>query len=321
MTSEDHRQSSSRSKQSEFESHLVDEASISNDAHRVDLALATHDVAGGDAAAIGAILGARPVRLAGNKLRRACDLASLDARELGWVLGEAEVPPPAGMTLPDYADKLAGRIGARFPTEALLRRVTTLPDDFVASLARAVGLKCGAPRDHVVGNSAPPGRDAVSQGPDPLRLFVNLHPGLRLGEVIEIASDAESALSTISTRVGWVERVLTLNSDLDLLAVDYAPESPSLAEVEFDGLSAEERSMVIENLKAYQRIQSTGAGAADGIKLLQAGYRSATEIAESLPSEIAVRSGLTLAEARGYHAMAVTQGDRGSVRWDRPPRS
>jgi Tc toxin complex TcA C-terminal TcB-binding domain/Neuraminidase-like domain/Salmonella virulence plasmid 28.1kDa A protein len=296
-------------------SGLVEEGAISTGtAHRVGLALAAHDLAAGDEAVMAAILRAQPARFERKKLQRARDLAVLDPPELERTLDAAGVAPPDGSTLPEYAARLADEIAERFPTEALLRRAGVVPDDLRASLEQVVAPRRSA-RDRLARNRARRNGDESATRPDRLRQFVNLHPGLRLDEVIENARDADSALATISKRVGWVERVRRRNPDLDLLAVDYLPGSLSLQEVNFDRLPEEARSMVAESMKAYQRIQSAGAGGADGIRLLEAGYASATAMAQSLPSEIAERTGLSAKKASAYHATAERKANEAALTW------
>jgi len=109
---------------------LVDSGRLSpDDAHRVGLALTAHDVVDGDQASVAALLQAGPA------LQRARDLAGLDAPAIERALEAAKVAPPAGLDLPAYAGEVEARIAARFPTEALLRRVSTVPD----------GPRCRAP--------------------------------------------------------------------------------------------------------------------------------------------------------------------------------
>lgn len=294
---------------------LVTEGELSPaDAHRVGLALATHDLVGGNEAAMGALLAAKPAPLKGKTLRRARDLALLDAPQIERVLDKAKVTPRAGMTLSEYADHLAGEIADRFPTEALLQRATTVPEEIGKALERLLGSN-GTSRRGATPNRASRNGEPASTEPDPLQQFVNLHPGLRLGEVIEKSRDAKTALATMTKRVGWVDRVRELNPDLDLLAVDYLPDSSSLRQVNFGRLSDEARSMVVANLKAYQRIQALGADTKDGLRMLGAGYPSATAMAQSRPADIAERTGMSLPLAKAYHATAERKATDAALSW------
>ena len=76
---------------------------------------------------------------------------------------------------------------------------------------------------------------------------------------MEQATDADAAVASINERLGWLNRH-ALNADLDLLAVDYLPESESLDQVDFGALPEDAQSMVIANMKAYQRVRAIGAG-------------------------------------------------------------
>ena len=285
-------------------SRLVDDSKISSaDAHRMGLGLAAHGLVDGNEATMAAIVSVKPASLGGRGLERARDLAALDVPDIEKALGDANVEPPAGFTLASYATQLAGQIAEAFPTDALLHRATNVSDEVVKVIER------------VVTTSTPENRGSRA-GIDPqLQAFINLHPGLGLGELVDEATDAVAAVSTIKERVAWVDRVRELNPDLDLFAIDYLPESESLKQVKFDGLPDDAQSMVVANLKAYQRVQSVGAGALGGIELLKAGYRSATAIARSLPAEIAEKTGLPLAEARTYHAQAECKATDAALTW------
>jgi hypothetical protein len=288
-------------------SRLVEEGKIAPaDAHRIGLGLATHELVDGHEALMTAIVSAKPARLSGRGLQRARDLAALDVPDIEKALGDAKVEPPGGMTVASYATQLAGRIAESFPTDVLLNRATTVSDQIINAIERVV-------TGPIVTTPTTTGSRAVS---DPQVLaFVNLHPGLGLAKVVDESTDAAAAVTTIKERVGWVSRVQTLNSDLDLFAIDYLPESDSLKQVKFDGLTDEARSMVVANLKAYQRMQCIGPGALHSLKVLGAGYRSFTAVALSLPSEIAEQTGLPLAEVRAYHAQAERKADDAALSW------
>ena len=276
----------------------------SADAHRIGLAAAAHGVAGARPDVTAALLGTKPSRLNGTAPRRARDLGALDAPEIEQALREAKVEPPAGVGLGDYALRIADGIAAAFPTDALLYRVSNVSPAVVAAVDREFK------KDGEVAN------DNQRPATDPeLRAFINLHPGLGLPKIVRESSDAGTALSAIRERIGWIDRVRALNPDIDLLAVDYMPGSETLARVKFDGLPEEARAMVASNFKAYQRLRQTGAGTADGLALLKGGYRSATALARSRPSEIAERTGLLEPVAQSYAAQAANRATEAALSW------
>jgi len=288
-------------------SRLVDEGKIArSDAHRIGLGAAVHSLVDGHEPTMAAILHGKPARWNGRGLQRARDLAALDAADIEKALGDANVKPSDGITLPGYVARLAGQIAEMFPTDGLLHRVTNVSDEIVAAVERVFDDSA---------DSSPEIENSRFKNDPELRAFINLHPGMKLGELVDQARDASAAVEELKQRVAWVDRVHELNSDLDLLAVDYLPGSDSLKQVKFDGLSDAARSMVVANLKAYQRIQSSNAGAIHAIELLKAGYRSNTAVARSLPAEIAERTGLPLADVRVYHAQAELHATDAALAW------
>ena len=66
-----------------------------------------------------------------------------------------------------------------------------------------------------------------------------------------------------ATRVGWLRTVFELNPEVDFLNLDYLPNSADLGEVKFGPLSEEARGLVLQDLKAYQRIKAALADIED----------------------------------------------------------
>jgi receptor-binding and translocation channel-forming TcA subunit of Tc toxin/ABC toxin-like protein/neuraminidase-like protein len=288
-------------------STLVEEGKIvAADAHRMGLGLAAHALVDGREAAMAAIVSAKPARLDGRGLQRARDLALLDVPDIEKALRDANVKPPAGLTPTSYSNQIARQIAEVFPTDVLLHRTTDVSGEVVSAIERAVASPA---RTGPASTGSRVGSDTQ------LRAFINLHPGLGLSKVVDEATDGAAAVSTIKERVGWIDRVHELNLDLDLFAIDYLPESESLKQVKFDRLPDNARSMVVANMKAYQRLQSVGAGALDCIELLKAGYRSSTALSRSRPSEIAEKTGLPIAKARAYHAQAERKANDAALIW------
>jgi hypothetical protein len=269
------------------------------DAHLAGLGLAAHAIVDGDEAAVAALVGTAPARLGDRAPRRARDLAALDAPDIEQAFGDAGVVPPAGQTAAEYTADVAGRIAAMFPADVLLHRAVTVTDDVVSAVRDAVGEGGDGPRP-----KAPP-----------LQAFINLHPGLGLGSVIDQAADAGAAEAAVRERVGWVDSVHDLNPDLNLLSVDYLPDSQSVGQVNFAGLPDEARAMVIADLKAYQRVQAIGTGAIDGTALLKAGIGSATALALRAPADLAAQTGIPLDQVQAYVHQAEGKADHAALIW------
>jgi hypothetical protein len=85
--------------------------------------------------------------------------------------------------------------------------------------------------------------------------------------------------------------------------------------VNFADLPDEARSMVVADLKAYQRMQAVGVGALDGVALLQARLGSATALALREPAEVAEQTGISIELARGYIRQAEDRADQAALIW------
>jgi hypothetical protein len=99
-------------------------------------------------------------------------------------------------------------------------------------------------------------------------------------------------------------RIHTANPDRDLLALDYTPDSPDVASLKLNGLSAKQRAGGLASLRRYQRVFALTDSVPDAVAVLKAGYPGAVQIAAGTAAEFQRRTGLPAEVALSYHDTA-----------------
>ena len=145
------------------------------------------------------------------------------------------------------------------------------------------------------------------------------HPGLKIDEIInDKNTSTDNKGKLIKERIGLLETFSKNNEDIDFLSLDYRHDSDDIKQLKFDGLKAEEKKMVLNSVKSYQRIYSVTNDIENTEKLLSAGFHSSYQIASvTLPDFIKVsklnREIATRYYENAHMAMIRTTGIMGSV--------
>lgn len=309
---------------------LVDNGALTqNAALDVGLAVSLHELLGGQTAAAEAIRVMAFPRLNDERLGTSRDLARLNASDWSTALQASGATPPEGTDVATYAIQLARTVAKAFPTDYLLHRVTdTAP--LRAAWNDLQPLRRDNPDLLTREFSRLDQRSiaAVSRSPQwveqhaAMRRFLNLHPGLKLAELLHDTPDAQQGLAAVDERLGWVAEVQRLNQGtvgqaggVDLLAVDYLPASANFAQVRFGALTGDQQAQVVTSLKAYQRVQLVTADSHASEALLGAGLHSAGAIAKLPTQEIVSQTGLAFDEALAYRVDATRQAERAALTW------
>ncbi|MDB4891180.1 MAG: hypothetical protein JWL61_3035 [Gemmatimonadetes bacterium] len=286
---------------------VTDKVLNSGEARSLGLGVTLHNLLDGRLDAVAALRDARPAGINGGAVQRVNDLAALDVADVRAALERANVQPPEGLTLDTVADRVVRSVATAFPTDFLLHRVT----DPRTSLVETVAQLYASPRTS---------EDAVEASPElsrtsdrPIRELVNQFPGLGLSSLLERGADARNAVALAEERIGWLRDVHTNNPDLDLLAIDYLPESESLNKVNFGDLGEPERKMVVSTLKGYQRVQALTGDAITSLALLKAGHHSSSSILRSTVDDFAATTRLPLPLAAAVYAQADQQANNAAI--------
>jgi hypothetical protein len=221
-----------------------------------------------------AIQSASLPQLGGKPAASTADLAKVDPA--GWTtfLASASAALPAGVT-----PQIAG--------VALARRFATVEP-----------------------NAAVFGRLPAASTSD-TKMLSNAYSGLGLAAVLDDPkSDAATKASTVSRRVGLVQQVGAQLGATALLQLDLSQGSADLAKLGLDklGATADEQTMVLATLKAYQRVWIVAKDIDLMHTVVQAGFSSALSIAKLPLASFVAQSGFSAGVAQ-----AVWEGARTSM--------
>jgi len=231
-------------------------------------------------------------RLPGKRITALEDLAALRKEDWYEFLSEQNVSLPEGVTVQEQARELAGRMGELFPTKAFFGRLPT-----VSAVELAAHLEAIAPlweeNPCVVGSSF---TQLEISGTDPDELerihathaavcrTAHLYPGLRLDAVLD---DTDLTISQrveeTVRRVGLIERVRDEFDQTELLALDFSPggDAAERLNLETFDLGPEDRRLVLDSFKAYQRTFALTGDVDTAQAILAAGYASSIDIGQT----------------------------------------
>lgn len=230
-----------------------------------------------------------------NRVPTVNELARLGADGWARAIDEGKVTPPNTMTKDEFAVQLDRSVTSLFLTDALLARA--LPNrserDLQTLLERATGTR-------------PDEMDRTEREAADVELahLINAHPGLRLGEELTSNLPVKEKARAIAKKLDLIHTVHRLNPDSELLTLDYTPDSEDLSAVNFGDLTAEQRKMVVTDLKAYQRAFAVTGYVEDAYVLVRSGYHSALTIGTQPLKTFQATTKLPEQTAGRYHAAA-----------------
>jgi hypothetical protein len=294
------------------------------EAQSVGLGISLHRLVGGDQTLVSTMLNSAFASLSTGRLEHARDLASLEPEDWETALGRAGSPLPAGAPRAEYARTLAMDAVNEFPHAAFVQRATRLAERIPERLntiqpllennANAVALDFDALD---LTNVRESDREGLREAHAGLQRFANLHPGLNLHTAFSTRGGNGKTAKLVNERVGWLRTVFDLNPAVDFLNLDYLPESVDLRGVKFGGLSEEARGLVLQDLRAHQRIYTVSNNAISAREIMQAGFHSASAIARTRVQDFAGSTGLAVTEARAYYDRAREVGNEAAANWFR----
>jgi hypothetical protein len=120
----------------------------------------------------------------------------------------------------------------------------------------------------------------VREAYEQLDKLVKLNPGLNLGHILDNEkSDFSGINKNILDRLELINKFRLQNQEVNYLNLEYKHDSEDLNLLNFSGFSETEKTMVLKNIKAQQRIFSFTQDVDLTEKIMTAGYHSSYHIA------------------------------------------
>lgn len=149
--------------------------------------------------------------------------------------------------------------------------------------------------------------------------LVKTNPGLQLDKVLNDNNTIPSDKGKIITyRIGLIDKFAGQNKDIHFLSLEYKHDSDDLKLLNFNGFHVAEKEMVLNNIKAQQRVYSFTQDVEDTTKIMAAGYHSSFHVSAVTLDDFVKTTGLGKSSATKYFenahmAIVRTTGMMGSI--------
>ena len=260
-------------------------------------------------------------KLPEGKLGRMDELVAFEKNDWLEILKESEVTPPQDLTQDAHAELITKTVEYLFSSKALLARMmsketseigndleTLKPlfdrNERIFSVDRFVRLDQGDLDEDAI--------EKLHTAHTKLKRFANTYPGLRIKEILDdVQLSASEKQSQIHKRLHLLKRFEKTNANVEFLNLDYVPDSPDMESLDFTGVSAEERRMVLDNLKAYQRVHAVARDVSTSNKILEAGLHSPFSMTNGGYTEFKLATGQNDHEAKPNFGRALELTGKG----------
>jgi len=109
--------------------------------------------------------------------------------------------------------------------------------------------------------------------------IIRVHPGLKIHEIL---NDNNLSVATkgkgVVERIGLLDKFFKNNPDVDYLFISYTHDSQDIKALNFTGFNSDEKAMVLNSIKSYQRVYSFTNDIEHTEAILAAGFHSAYHI-------------------------------------------
>ena len=256
------------------------------------------------------------------------ELIALDQADWEKLVTYAKIELPKDIKPQDYAEILYKKVENLFPNETLAFRVSKRE---IKSLTQELtNLKPLFDQNKkVFGIAAFDDLKTENLNADEVKTLksqyenidrlARVHPGLKLYELLNDNSlSAPEKGRRVVERIGLLDRFIKNNSDVDYLSISYTHDSQDVKALNFAGFKSEERAMVLNSVKSYQRVYSFTHDIEHTEAIMTAGFHSAYHITSVTLDDFVIATKLDTKIATKYfenaHASIIrTTGVVGSI--------
>ena len=216
------------------------------------------------------------------------DLIGLEKSDWEQLVKESEVELPEDLKPEDYAEILYKKVENLFPGESLVHRISQVKAEGVAKgidvlkplLEKNERLFGKVSFEELYTNDISPGdiKNVTSQY-EHLDKIIKVNPGLKIDQILEDKNlSAIDKGNMVVERIGLLEKFIKNNSDINYLNISYTHDSEDVKALNFQGFKPEEKAMVLNSVKTYQRVYSFTNDIEDTEAIMAAGFHSSFHI-------------------------------------------
>lgn len=222
------------------------------------------------------------------RLNDLSDLVKVEKTDWQKWIKDSRAELPEGVDASDYADFLAKKVEHLFPELSLIYKTTQVKTEEIQKSVNTIqpllqanttlfGFESFEKLDTSGFSDAQMKEVKVEY--ENLDRLVKTNPGLELDKVFNDKTINHSDKGKIiSERVGLIDEFINQNADVHFLSLEYKHDSDDLKLLNFNGFSASEKAMVLNNVKAQQRVYSFTQDVEDTQKIMAAGYHSSFHV-------------------------------------------
>lgn len=248
------------------------------------------------------------------------NLAVLSRGDWEELLERDKISPPDNSSRAKYAALLQKQVEVLYPQDVFLSGHRPIDEnsfkknlEIIVPLFRQNNLRFnGEPfstlnLDNIDSQTLPTVEGAYAD----LSRWVNRYPGLELNDVLRNQqSSPTNKLAETQRRVNLIEQFYKLNASVPFLSLDYSPKSKDHEQLNLKNFKANDQRLILNNLKADQRIYRITHDSEHTYRLKEAGYQAAYQIASDSWGTFVRKTNLPIPIARQYYlnAEALTVG-------------
>lgn len=216
------------------------------------------------------------------------DLIRFEKTDWQKIVKESKVELPKDLKPEDYAEILYKKVENLFPAETLVFRVSKVQaNDLSKGLDALKPLleknekpfsKSAFEGLNTEGLSAAEVKKLKGQY-DVFDRIMKVNPGLRLNEILDNKdlTNVDKG-KQVTERIALLDKFVKNNPEVNYLAISYTHDSEDIKALNFQGFKPEEKTMLLNSIKSYQRVYSFTNDIEDAEAIMAAGFHSSFHI-------------------------------------------
>jgi Neuraminidase-like domain/Salmonella virulence plasmid 28.1kDa A protein len=256
------------------------------------------------------------------------DLIRLGRSDWEKLVKDSKIELPGDLKQKEYAEVLYKKVENIFPEETLIQRISQVKAN---DISKGLGvLKTIIDKNEKVfgitsfdelktdGISAKEVKKQKVQF-EAIDKVAKMHPGLKLNEILNDNNLSNADIGKrVTERIGLLDKFVENNPEVNFLAISYTHDSEDIKSLNFQGFKPEEKAMVLNSAKSYQRVYSFTNDIEHTEVIMAAGFHSSFHITSvTLPEFIKATNLDTLIATKYFEnahmGMIRTSGVMGSI--------